>query len=160
MYEVLQNKKVDVAPIISFQFVEIINLIKRRITTKILLRSPKQININISMHHSIFHEWYKTIKNFHTEFGRNMEVIWKANGQQDKFKVEFYHFGTLKYHLGQITKKDDINTFLERSFRSGCFGKVYVSEEKKFTFTYDVAKSKLYIVGHFEIYNRYGNICV
>ena len=107
-----------------------------------------------AVHHTLFIEWYRDIRDYPSEFGRN--ILTKKDHYQrlQSVTIKFHHKGSFSFHVSKVLK--DVKSFIEKSV-SGYKIKVNFSEEKPFTFTINVKKELLHIDGFLTVQNRYGN---
>ena len=160
-YAILHCKKTEVLPILSFHIEEILKGIKRKISTRISVRSSRRILIVEKIHLSVFIELYRAIRDFRSEFGRKIEIKRNKKKILTDITITFHHLGTFKYHMLQaVHGKFHIDSFIIKHLPAGARGKLVISEEKPFVFKYNALRGRLSICGHYQIINRYGNICV
>ena len=132
-YQRLNSKKVEIVPILSLELEEILRAIRRKVSTKISVKTPKQVLVEKKIHTSIFNAWYIAIKTYKTEFGPLLEVTRNKKNIISSITVKFVTKGSLKLHLNEATNKTlNIEQFLSKKFRGGSKGKIVVSEEKPF----------------------------
>ena len=108
----------------------------------------------VYIYHTLFLEWYRAIRDYLLEFGRNISTKKDHYQRLQSVTIKFHHKGSFSFHVGKVLK--DVKSFIEKSV-SGYKIKVNFSEEKPFTFTFNVKKELLHIDGFFTVQNRYGN---
>ena len=74
-YQLLEEKKIDVKQILIFHIKSIINILKRRITFRQKYKSPWQAEAEVLIQFDIFYNWYISIDDYITSFGRTLEVV-------------------------------------------------------------------------------------
>ena len=153
-YQVLEKAKVELLPIMSISFSELFKKLKSRLRVKQGIRNKYKFSLKQAVHHTLFIEWYRAIRDYPSEFGRN--ILTKKDHYQrlQSVTIKFHHKGSFSFHVGKVLK--DVKSFIEKSV-SGYKIKVNFSEEKPFTFTFNVKKELLHIDGFFTVQNRYGN---
>ena len=160
-YESLSEKKIEVLPLVSFHFLEVLRCIKRRIVAKQTVRNPWMVRIRTKIPATVFFEWYRAVRDFRAAYGRDIRVV-KDKKRKDILKeitITFYHIGPLKFHLLKAVDGNAvIKDYIEKKIGTSV-GKIVVSREKPFIFTFRVAQGSLSINASYQIENRYGIIC-
>jgi len=159
--QLLDGKQVDAINILEFHFSEIVKTINRRISTKQKYSNPWKIQLNRVIHHSCFIQFYKAIRDFKTHFFTTITTKKNKYGNTVFIEIHFSNVNVLKLHLDKITRsKLNINKLLcEKSFTGGIHGTVIALEEKPCIMKYDCVKHILKFEIHYQITNRYGNVC-
>ena len=97
---------------------------------------------------------YRAIKDYPSEFGRNISTKKDHYQRLQSITIEFHHQGSFSFHVGKALK--DVKSFIENG-ESGHEIKVNFIEEKPFIFIFNVKKEILHIDGFFTVRNQYGN---
>ena len=136
-YQVLEKAKVELLPILTLSFSELFKKLISRLRVKQGIRNKYKFSLKQAVHHTLFIEWYRVIRDYPSEFGRN--ILTKKNHYQrlQSVTIKFHHKGSFSFYVGKVLK--DVKSFIEKSV-SGYKIKVNFSEEKPFTFTFNVKK--------------------
>ena len=153
-YQVLEKAKVELLPILTLPFSELFKKLKSCLRVKQGIRNKYKISLKQAVHHTLFIECQRAIRDYPSEFERNMSTKKDHYQRLQSVTIKFHHKGSFSFHVGKVLK--DVKNFIEQSV-SGHKIKVSFSEEKPFTLTFNVKKKLLHINGFFILRNRYGN---
>ena len=159
-YQLLKQKSVNVLPVLEFNLIELLKSIKRKITIRVLIRNPRCICTNITIHHSIFFEWYRAIRDFVPTYGREINVTRQGRRGQSPLKtveIVFTHLGTLTHHLSSVVTKVTVKDYLQKKLAGGSKGQLVVNSDSPAIIKYDVNKNNMTFTAKYIVLNRYGN---
>jgi len=157
-YEVLKNKDIKIYELLSWHFQKILNSIRRKISPRERYHNPWMVIISREIKFSIFWEYFRAVRDYHTAFGRTCEVQRTKKGLISKVIVTFTHLGSFKLQLQEITGKSsqEIKASFKKKFPCGSKGEVIVNTSKPTTLIYKKNTETLDISIHYEVHNRYG----
>ena len=100
------------------------------------------------------------MRDFRAAYGRDIKVVKdkKKKNTLKEITISFYRIGPLKFHLLKAVGNAVIKDYLEKAIGTSV-GKIVVSGEKPFVFTFRVTQGSLSINASYQIENRYGTIC-
>ena len=158
-YQILEEKKIYVKQILEFHIKSVINILKRRITFREKYKNPWRAEAEVLIQFDIFYNWYKSIEDYTTSFGRTLEVVRSKNRKAKHFKIEFNHLGSLNLHLEKITGYKVSDLLWKKNKKSGAKAKLLVNTEKRAIIDYKVSTGIMKMSVYYEAKNRYGIVC-
>ena len=127
-YERLKTKKIDAVSLIEWHFANICHSINRNITFRQKFKNPWVVEVSERIQRDIFIEAFKAIRDFKIEYGRTINIQRDKSGVGVRYTITFNHFGSLKFHLSQLSKLDITELFKKQSNKGTAI--VIVTEEE------------------------------
>ena len=156
-YERLSSTTVDVKPLLECAIEELLTKISRRLSIKQSLSNPWGIKVNSKIHFSIFVPSWKAIRDYSSEFGREIKVDRNRKTKSlTLIEIKFTHFGALNLHLSKAYG-GSAKSFLKKS-SNHCELSVIASEDHPVVFTFNCKKNNLTFSCKYQVKNQYGNI--
>ena len=157
-YADLKSKNTPTINVLNFFVNRLIVSVYRKLTFRQKYKDPWAVVASEPIPKDIFYEWYKAIEDHSTEFGRTLEKRKNKHKKTVSYIIQFTHFGTFKYHFGEIIGKDKI--ILEK-VKATTKEKIQVvcSNERPITVSYDISKGVVTIKLKYNLFNRYGQLC-
>ena len=155
VYNVLDTQKIDVRPLVNYEFKIILQKIKRRLTLKQRLKNPWQISIKHLIQKDIYYQWFRAVRDHITHFDRNISTIKDRRNITTKLIIEFTDLRSLIFHCSKAY--DNTNTSA-RNFVKKLITDCKANLLAPVVFDYDCKKNSLHIRGRYEVSNRYGNV--
>ena len=134
-YKILEEQKVEVIPLLNFEFKNLLDKIYRRLTIKQTIKNPWKVIVE----HSI-----------------------KKRDRRNNIKtiiISFTDIRSLTFHFskGYNNSNRDARPFLTKSVQD-CHLKFTAMENNPVEFVFDCSKNMLTISGSYKVKNRYDNI--
>lgn len=159
-YSSLNETKIEVSPVLEWQFSRFLSSIRRKLIFKQKFKNPWMVEISENIHFSIYYQFYRAVRDHSSAYGRVVETIKNKKGVTTQLVIAFSHLGTLKYHLSKVSKIKNVAYYFSKTHAvNGCKAKVEVSAENPVTFIYTKSKHCLVITAHYTIHNKYGSVC-
>ena len=146
----------------NYHFSEILTSITRKLTEKEKFKNAWQIQVERTIHHSIFNPFHKAVRDFKLNFGRKISYTYYANKRDIKeIVIEFHHFGSFNFHTSKAAgvDKEIQKGKYRKTWKSGNTTSLVVSEQKPLTFKYLWRTNMLKIEAHYMLENKYGTVC-
>lgn len=159
-YSRLCAKKVDLHPLLVDAFDNSLKLVNRRITRRRTIRNSGKIIVKTHLHESLFVEFFKAVKNWRNDFGRTLSTVKDKKNLVKELKISFIHEGALKFHLGKVSDRDDVSSYLSKKFGAGAKGVIKITEANPFEIKYIPRRKELVVTCFYDVINRYSNICI
>ena len=70
-YELFTGYKTEVAPLVYFEFQELLSGIKRRLTIRQTTKNPWSVKIRQKIHKRLFVQWFCAVRDYSTAYGRD-----------------------------------------------------------------------------------------
>lgn len=86
-YNVLRQKEIRLASLLSWHLKEVLKSLNRKISCKEKYRNPFSIEVVRDIHESIFQEYFRAIKDYSTEFGRTIIESKTKKGKRKSVKL-------------------------------------------------------------------------
>ena len=163
-YENLENEDIKVKPVLAFHFREFLCGIKRRIQKKPNITNPWMVKSCTKIHATVYLKWFRVVRDFKIKTLRTIDLKKNKKGEVTQITLKFFHIGPICYHLGKAVndcnKESFTNNFLKKHWSDGSTGSIVVNDENPATMNFCIKSGKLTFLAHYEIKNRYGNVCL
>jgi hypothetical protein len=158
-YAIFQVKKVEILPIVNFQFKILLGKVHRRLSIRQTIRNPWKVVVVESIHRNIILEWFKAVRDHSTRFGRCTEEKRDKKGVLTELFIKFIDIRSFVFHFSKaIDFTNRSAKFYTTKKIRGCKIRVTASEEHPIIFHFHVRRSKVTLTLHYEVKNRYGNV--
>ena len=71
----------------------------RRLATREIFKEPWKITVKVGVFEGVFLQFYKTVRDHQSEFGKKTETIKTKAGATKSFLITFIHLGAFCGHL-------------------------------------------------------------
>ena len=160
VYKILNEKKVEVKYILNHHFEDLLKSVRRKISTRQSIKNPYHIKVVITIHKSVFLEWYCAARDFVPRFGCTAEEKRDKKQVLSAVTLKFTHIGTFNFHVKQALPKNiDVGKHIKKTIGS-CSGKVVITKNSNALFHFDVKRHTLTFSARYQIINKYGNVCL
>ena len=158
-YDVYETKMAPSKQLFAFEMEQVLDGIYRRISSKQTVLLPWGFAVERKCHRSLFYDWLYAVRDHTTKFGFRISQKRDAKGKLKSSTITFDHYGAMLFHLGKVVNANlELKTYLSKSLKHGCRGKVVVNDEKFFTIVYNDRRSILKVNGFFKVTNSYGHV--
>ena len=94
-YVILERQKEEIFPLVNFEIKILLKKVKARLSPRLTIHHPWEVYIKHDIHHSIFYAWFRAVRDYCTEFGRNIQTT------PTEHIIEFTDIRSLKLHLSK-----------------------------------------------------------
>ena len=165
-YQALRKAKSNTTELLRWHFTTILEGIYRRLVTKEKFKDPWEIRVKLSVHRSVFLEFYKAVRDHVTSYGRTTTSTKGKAGKIKTYQIEFEKLASFVRHVSLIFQHAEsegqikVNGYLKRTWdSSGSTATVICSADKPIKVQYSTVKSKLTVQIKYEVTNKYGETC-
>ena len=101
-YEVFGKKTANVQLLLAEVFLGLLESIQRKLTTKSSPSNPGLILLKVRVSKLLFVEWYKTLKDFSPNIGKDTKKTYFKNKNVKEYIVTFNHAGPFRFHVNKL----------------------------------------------------------
>lgn len=161
IYGALRVSDIKVVDCLAYHFKEVLKQIYKKIGQE-SFRFPLSIVIKREIYYPLFFQFYKTVKDLQTSFGREIIIVNNNKNEIKEIKIIFTKLHTLKLHLKEITNSSqaEVTKYFIRSWTNGNSAKVIISTEKPAIMLFKVRSNTFLLSMSYEFKNRYGTVCI
>ena len=160
-YEVLERKEVKIVGVLEFHMKRLTSSIHRKLSFKQKFVDPWVINISEYISKEVYYEFFRAVRDYKISYGRTCEIVRSKKNEPKEYVITFVHYGCLRFHLSKVIDANvDIDAVLSKSDAIGNKAKVIVDDaDKKAIMHYKISTGELKLKLHYEVKNKFGNIC-
>lgn len=161
-YSKLNEQNVSIGRLWEWHMASITSGIKRKLSFRQKIKNPWKIEVIEVIHRDVFIVWFKLIRDFKIQYGRTINVVRDKKTNIGKvYTITFTHFGALRYHMSEIGQNIKIKQDnFSRKNTIGNTATVVVDTEHPATVTFNASKSTVTFDLHYQVINKYGNVCL
>ena len=116
LYQVLEKAKVQLLPTLTLSFSELFKKLKSRLRVKQGISNKYKFSLKQVVHHTPFTEWYRTFRNYPSEFGRYISTEKDHHQRLQSVIIKFHHKGSFSFHIGKVLK--DVKILSRKVYRA------------------------------------------
>ena len=158
-FESLGNVRVSGKELLVADLRAIFKSMNRKMTAKVGYRNSRVIDVDHTMHYSIFLEFFRVIRDIKCTRGVYVKEAEryksKKDGRYKSIKLEMIEEGRAKEVLVQIGL-DDVGRYFTKELDHGMRGAVVLSSTKPLKISFSTTSSTLFLKAHYQVTNEFG----
>ena len=165
-YQALRKAKSNTIELLTWHFTTVLEGIYRGIVTKEKFKDPWEIKVKLSVHRSVFTEFYEAVRDHVTSYGRKTTSTKDKAGKIKTYQIEFDKLASFVRHVSLIFEDAEsqgqinVKEYLKRTWNSsGSAATVICSADKPISVQYSTVKSEMTVQMKYQVTNKYGEKC-